>query len=73
MCVYSLRAKERPTVSTPVTWRELQQALKTKKPDMLVFEADQVLRRVQKMGDLFASVLTLQQKLPEWRGVEFAA
>jgi len=73
VCVYSLRAKERPTVSTPVTWREVQQALKTKKPDMLVFEADQVLRRVQKMGDLFASVLALQQKLPEWRGVEVAA
>jgi len=73
VCVYSLRAKERPTVSTPVTWRELQQALKTKKPDMLVFEADQVLRRVQKMGDLFASVLALQQKLPEWRGFEVAA
>ena len=73
VCVYSLRAKERPTVSTPVTWRELQQALKTKKPDMLAFEADQVLRRVQKMGDLFASVLALQQKLPEWRGVEVAA
>jgi hypothetical protein len=62
VCVYSLRAKERPTVSTPVTWQELQKALKTKNPEVLIFEADQVLRRVQKMGDLFASVLTLQQK-----------
>ena len=73
VCVYSLRAKERPTASTPVTWRELQNALKTKKPELLAFEADQVLRRVQKMGDLFASVLTLQQKLPDWERVEVAA
>ena len=73
VCVYSLRAKERPTVSTPVTWQELQKALKTKKPEMLAFETDVVLRRVQKMGDLFASVLTLKQKLPEWDRVEVAA
>ena len=37
------------------------------------FEADHVLRRVQKMGDLFASVLTLKQKLPEWDRIEVAA
>jgi bifunctional non-homologous end joining protein LigD len=73
VCVYSLRAKERPTVSTPVTWQELQKALKTTKPELLAFEADQVLRRVQKMGDLFASVLTLKQKLPDWDRVEVAA
>jgi bifunctional non-homologous end joining protein LigD len=73
VCVYSLRAKERPTVSTPVTWQELQKALKTKKPETLTFEADHVLRRVQKMGDLFASVLTLKQKMPEWDRLEVAA
>ena len=73
VCVYSLRAKEQPTVSTPVTWPELQKALKTNKPEMLTFQADHVLRRVQKMGDLFASVLTLKQKLPDWERVEVAA
>ena len=73
VCVYSLRAKERPTASTPVTWEELQKALKAKKPETLTFEADHVLRRVQKMGDLFASVLTLKQKLPDWDRVEVAA
>jgi bifunctional non-homologous end joining protein LigD len=73
VCVYSLRAKERPTVSTPVTWQELQKALKLKKPEMLAFEAENVLRRVEKMGDLFASVLTLKQKLPEWDRVEVVA
>jgi bifunctional non-homologous end joining protein LigD len=73
VCVYSLRAKERPTVSTPVTWVELQKALKTRKTELLTFDADNVLRRVAKMGDLFASVLTLKQKLPAWDRVEVAA
>jgi bifunctional non-homologous end joining protein LigD len=73
VCVYSLRARERPTVSTPVTWPELQKALKAKNPETLTFEADHVLRRVQKMGDLFASVLTLKQTLPDWDRVEVAA
>lgn len=60
--VYSLRAKDHPTVSTPVTWKEVETALKKKKP--LSFETDEVLSRVEKMGDLFAPVLTLKQKLP---------
>jgi len=60
--VYSLRAKERPTVSTPVTWEEVTAALKKKEP--LSFETKDVLKRVEKMGDLFAPVLTLKQKLP---------
>jgi bifunctional non-homologous end joining protein LigD len=71
--VYSLRAKERPTVSTPVTWAELHKAFKADKPDALAFDADTVLRRVAKFGDLFASVLTLKQKLPSWDRVEVAA
>jgi bifunctional non-homologous end joining protein LigD len=62
--VYSLRARERPTVSTPVTWEEVGGALKKKDASLLVFEAHQVLERVQKMGDLFAPVLALKQKLP---------
>jgi bifunctional non-homologous end joining protein LigD len=60
--VYSLRAKEHPTVSTPVTWDEVGQALKRKKP--LVFTSDETLARVEKLGDLFAPVLELRQKLP---------
>ncbi len=60
--VYSLRAKERPTVSTPVTWEEVEKALKRKKP--LSFETGDVLKRVEKQGDLFATVLSLKQKLP---------
>jgi len=64
VCVYSLRAKERPTVSTPVTWDEVAQCLEKKDPSKLVFEASQTLARVEKSGDLFEPVLTLKQKLP---------
>ena len=71
--VYSLRARERPTVSTPVKWEEVEQALKKKDADLLVFEASQVLDRVQKMGDLFEPVLKLKQKLPKLAGIEEAA
>ena len=66
VCVYSLRAKEHPTVSTPVTWNEIAAAAKKKTP--LVFESEEVLRRLKKMGDLFADVLTLKQKLPTRMG-----
>jgi bifunctional non-homologous end joining protein LigD len=62
--VYSLRAKPHPTVSTPVKWEEVETALKKKKASLLIFEAEAVLKRVEKMGDLFAPVLALKQKLP---------
>jgi bifunctional non-homologous end joining protein LigD len=62
VCAYSLRAKDRPTVSTPVSWDEVAAAVKRKKK--LSFEAGDVLKRVKKFGDLFAPVLTLKQKLP---------
>jgi bifunctional non-homologous end joining protein LigD len=64
VCVYSLRAKEEPTVSTPVTWQEVENCLKKKKADLLKFRSDQVLARVEKQGDLFDVVEDLKQKLP---------
>jgi bifunctional non-homologous end joining protein LigD len=64
VCVYSLRARERPTVSTPVTWQEVAKAIKAGDPTQLTFEAPEVLRRVKKHGDLFAEVQTLEQKVP---------
>jgi bifunctional non-homologous end joining protein LigD len=64
VCVYSLRAKDRPTVSTPVTWKEVENCLKQGDPEKLVFVSDDVLKRVEKMGDLFEPVLKLKQKLP---------
>lgn len=65
IAIYSLRARERPTVSTPVTWDEVEAALKKKDAQRLVFEAQDVLKRVEKLGDLFEPVLKLKQKLPQ--------
>jgi len=63
--VYSLRARERPTVSTPVTWEEVEKTFKKKDAALLVFDAGQVVKRFEKLGDLFEPVLTLKQKLPD--------
>jgi bifunctional non-homologous end joining protein LigD len=63
VCVYSLRARERPTVSTPVTWDEVETCLKKKDRSVLTFEAGEVLARVAKIGDLFGPVVELQQQL----------
>ena len=62
--VYSLRAKDQPTVSTPVTWKEVENCLRKGDPELLVFTSDQVLQRVEESGDLFEPVLKLKQKLP---------
>ncbi len=64
VCVYSLRARERPYVSTPITWNELEMALQKGDASVLQFEAEQVLERVREMGDIFAEVETLEQNLP---------
>ena len=65
VCAYSLRAKERPTVSTPVTWDEVAAAQKKKDPKLLAFTSEDALKRVEKRGDLFEPVLQLKQKLPK--------
>jgi bifunctional non-homologous end joining protein LigD len=65
IAVYSLRAREHPTVSTPVTWDEVEKAADSGKGDHLVFETDDVLKRLDDHGDLFAPVLELEQKLPQ--------
>jgi len=65
IAVYSLRAREHPTVSTPVKWEEVEHAIKKKDAALLVFEAAQVVKRFEKMGDLFGPVLELKQKLPD--------
>jgi bifunctional non-homologous end joining protein LigD len=65
IAVYSLRARERPTVSTPVTWKEVEAAAESGDGSALVFEAGDVLDRIEHHGDLFAPVLELEQELPE--------
>ncbi len=61
VCVYSLRARPHPTVSTPVTWDEVEAAAEG---EPLSFEAADVLARVEELGDLFAPTLTEVQHLP---------
>ncbi len=63
--VYSLRAKEVPSVSTPLTWTEIAAAAgKGNKSASLVFTSNDVLARAKKRGDLFLPVLELKQRLP---------
>jgi len=69
IAVYSLRARPHPTVSTPVTWEEVEHAWKKRDRSLLVFEANQVLERMAKKGDLFEPVLTLKQRLPKLPGI----
>jgi bifunctional non-homologous end joining protein LigD len=66
VAVYSMRARERPTVSTPVGWDEVERCAKKGDPNLLVFETSDVVKRVEKHGDLFAPVLELEQRLPSF-------
>jgi bifunctional non-homologous end joining protein LigD len=64
--VYSVRARERPTVSAPLTWEEAQSCLQAGDPGMLSFETDEVLARVAATGDAFATLLSTRQELPRY-------
>ena len=65
VCVYAMRAKHgEPFISAPVTWEELERALKRGKSDALFFTPKETLKRIDKLGDLFEAVLTRKQKLP---------
>jgi bifunctional non-homologous end joining protein LigD len=62
--VYSLRARERPTASTPVTWDEVALCRERGDETDLTFEADELLTRAREQGDLFASAVSVKQELP---------
>jgi bifunctional non-homologous end joining protein LigD len=67
VAVYSLRARPRPAASTPVEWSEVEACRDTRSPELLEFDAEHVLRRVRRRGDLFAEVASLRQALPlQW-------
>lgn len=64
ICVYSLRAREKPYVSFPLEWGELERLAGTGDPEKLQVLQDEAIRRAEEAGDLFAEVLTIKQKLP---------
>ena len=64
VAVYSLRAREHPTASTPLLWDEVEAAAESGDADSLRFEASELLDRIDEHGDLFAPVLERKQKLP---------
>ena len=64
--VYSLRAnRDRPFVSMPVAWDELERALQARKTNDLYWEPGPALARLSEIGDLFAPLLELKQPLPK--------
>jgi bifunctional non-homologous end joining protein LigD len=65
IAVYSLRARERPTASLPLHWREVERAAKRGDAEKLRFEIPAAVKRVEKEGDLFEPVLSTKQKLPD--------
>lgn len=64
VAAYSLRCRERPWVSTPLSWDEVEELEAGGDPESVRFEAADVLERVAEHGDLFAAVLELEQDLP---------
>jgi bifunctional non-homologous end joining protein LigD len=66
--VYSVRARERPTASTPLEWEELEAAVEAKDAGALDFTVDELRARVAAKGDLYAPLLTQRQELPDLSG-----
>ena len=64
ICVYSLRARERPYVSIPIAWLEMEKSLKRGDASFFYLEPEEALKRVDDLGDLFAPLLKLKQKVP---------
>jgi bifunctional non-homologous end joining protein LigD len=65
VAVYSLRAREAPTVSTPISWEEVEGC---DRPEQLRFTAPEVLDRVTHLGDLFTAVLDGSGSIPAGAG-----
>jgi bifunctional non-homologous end joining protein LigD len=64
ICVYSLRAREKPIVSFPLEWRDLENPAGLDDPERFQVTHSEALRRIEKTGDLFREVLVKEQKLP---------
>ena len=68
VCAYSMRGTQHPSVSTPMSWDEVRKAAKKGDRDAFVFTPADVVKRVERTGDLLAELLTLKQKLPTLPG-----
>ncbi|MEW6569648.1 MAG: non-homologous end-joining DNA ligase [Nitrospirota bacterium] len=64
ICVYSLRAREKPTVSFPLEWKELENLAELGDPKKLEVLHSEAVSRAEKQGDLFQEILLKKQKLP---------
>jgi bifunctional non-homologous end joining protein LigD len=64
ICVYSLRAREKPFVSFPLAWRELENLVGLGDPERFQVSHSEAVRRAEEKGDLFREVLVKEQKLP---------
>jgi bifunctional non-homologous end joining protein LigD len=64
ICVYSLRAREKPIVSFPLAWKELENLISRGNPDKMLILQSEAVSRLEKDGDIFQQVLTKKQRLP---------
>ena len=64
ICVYSLRAREKPIASFPLAWKELEDLAGQGDPEKFQVMHSEAVRRAEKQGDLFQEVLTKKQRLP---------
>jgi bifunctional non-homologous end joining protein LigD len=64
--VYTIRAKERPTASTPLEWEEVEAAAESGDPEALVFTVEDLRARIAAKGDLYAPLLSQKQELPDF-------
>jgi len=64
ICVYSLRAREKPMVSFPLGWQELEKLARLNDPEKLHITHSKAVRRAEKQGEIFRDVLTKKQELP---------
>jgi len=65
VCVYSLRARERPKISTPLAWEEVERGSRRRSEPQLSAEPDTLPKRLERHGDLFAALHDLRQELPD--------